>query len=218
MPSHAFEVLSRSGTEIEVSHKAEGHRYKFTVVKNSQGKRSLAEAVEVTANEGASHRPELFQAGARAFAISEAHRRHAIDSEHFQAKRGSVRGRKMRQDKELEHLRNSEKRENAPGSKLDWEWRFRCCFEPEAPGEGRRACRGKRSLAARSRRSTPRIRWKRNPEGRAASGRGPVSALARGRHDHVAGTFVVTAKIRCGETPSPIEFRPWQIIPKIHCA
>lgn len=79
MPSHAFEVLSRSGTEIEVAHKVEGHRYKFTVVKSSQGKRSLAEAVEVTANEGASHRPELFSGSARAFAISEAHRRHAID-------------------------------------------------------------------------------------------------------------------------------------------
>jgi hypothetical protein len=79
MSSHAFEVLSRSGTQIEVVHKVEGHRYKFTIIKNAQGKRSLADTVEVSAKAGADHRPELFSGSARAFAISEAHRKHAID-------------------------------------------------------------------------------------------------------------------------------------------
>jgi hypothetical protein len=79
MSSHAFDVVSRSADQIEVVHKAEGHCYKFTIVRNAQGKRSLAETVEVSAKAGAAHRPELFSGSARAFAISEAHRKHAID-------------------------------------------------------------------------------------------------------------------------------------------
>ena len=79
MSSHAFDVLSRSANEIEVVHKAEGHRYRFSIVRNSLGKRGLADTAEVTASAGASHRPELFSGSARAFAISEAHRKHAID-------------------------------------------------------------------------------------------------------------------------------------------
>jgi hypothetical protein len=79
MSSHAFDVLSRSATQIEVVHKAEGHRYRFPIVRNAQGKRSLGETVEVSANPDAAHRPELFSGSARAFAISEAHRKQAID-------------------------------------------------------------------------------------------------------------------------------------------
>lgn len=79
MSSHAFEIVSRSAAEIELVHKAEGHRYKFSVVKAASGKRSLSDAVEITAKAGAAHRPELFSGSARAFAVSEAHRKHAID-------------------------------------------------------------------------------------------------------------------------------------------
>ena len=77
--SHAFEVLHRTSSEVEVVHKVEGHRYKFSIVKNSKGVRSLSDTASVTANKGAAHRPELFSGTARAFATSEAHRKHAID-------------------------------------------------------------------------------------------------------------------------------------------
>lgn len=79
MSAHAFEVLSRSRNEIEVCHTAERHRFKYFVVTNSHGKRILSESVEVVAKEGAAHKPEFFSGGARAFAITVAHRSHAID-------------------------------------------------------------------------------------------------------------------------------------------
>jgi len=79
MSAHAFEVLSRARNEIEVCHTAEGHRFKFFVVTNAHGKRILSESVEVVAKEGATHTPEFFSGSARAFAITVAHRSHAID-------------------------------------------------------------------------------------------------------------------------------------------
>lgn len=79
MSSLSFEIYHQTPSEVEVLHKAEGHRYKFKIVKNDQGKRSLADTTSVTANAGAAHRPELFSGSARAFAASEAHRKHAID-------------------------------------------------------------------------------------------------------------------------------------------
>ena len=64
MSAHAFEVLSRARSEIEVRHTAEGHCFKFFVVTNAHGKRILSESVEVVANakEGAPHPPEFFSA------------------------------------------------------------------------------------------------------------------------------------------------------------
>jgi len=79
MSGHAFEVLSRARNEIEVCHTTEGHRFKFFVVTNAHGKRILSESVEVVAKEGATHTPEFFSGSARAFAITVAHRSHAID-------------------------------------------------------------------------------------------------------------------------------------------
>jgi hypothetical protein len=79
MSAHAFEVLSRVRNEIEVCHIAEGHRFKFFVITNAHGKRILSESVEVVAKEGAAHTPEFFSGSARAFAITVAHRSHAID-------------------------------------------------------------------------------------------------------------------------------------------
>ena len=79
MSAHAFEVLSRARSEIEVRHTAEGHCFKFFVVTNAHGKRILSESVEVVAKEGAPHPPEFFSGSARAFAITVAHRSHAID-------------------------------------------------------------------------------------------------------------------------------------------
>ena len=79
MSAHAFEVLSRARNEIEVCHTAEGHRFKFFVITNAHGKRILSESVEVVAKEGATHTPEFFSGSARAFAITVAHRSHAID-------------------------------------------------------------------------------------------------------------------------------------------
>jgi hypothetical protein len=79
MSAHAFEVLSRARNEIEVCHTAEGHRFKFFVMTNAHGKRVLSESVEVIAKEGATHTAEFFSGSARAFAITVAHRSHAID-------------------------------------------------------------------------------------------------------------------------------------------
>lgn len=79
MSAHAFEVLSRARTEIEVSHTAEGHRFKFFVITNAHGKKILSESVEVVAKDGANHPPEFFSGSARAFAITVARRSHAID-------------------------------------------------------------------------------------------------------------------------------------------
>jgi len=79
MSTHAFEVLSKSRKDIEVRHIAEGHRFKFAVVVDSHGKRVLSDLVEVAAKEGSAHTPEMFSGSARAFAVTEAHRAHAID-------------------------------------------------------------------------------------------------------------------------------------------
>ena len=79
MSAHAFEVLSRTHNEIEVCHTVERHRFKFFIVTNAHGKRVLSESVEVVAKEGATHMPELFSGSARAFAVTVAHRSHAID-------------------------------------------------------------------------------------------------------------------------------------------
>jgi hypothetical protein len=79
MSAHAFEVLSRARNEIEVCHTAEGHCFKFFVITNAHGKSILSESVEVVAKEGATHTPEFFSGSARAFAITAAHRSHAID-------------------------------------------------------------------------------------------------------------------------------------------
>jgi hypothetical protein len=79
MSAHAFQVLSRARNEIEVCHTAEGHRFKFFVITNANGKRILSESVEVVAKEGATHTAEFFSGSARAFAITVAHRSHAID-------------------------------------------------------------------------------------------------------------------------------------------
>lgn len=79
MSAHAFDVLSKSRTEIEVAHHEEGHRYKFSVVRNGQGKRVLSDAVDVVAIPGAKHSSEWHSASARAFATTAAHRAHAID-------------------------------------------------------------------------------------------------------------------------------------------
>ena len=79
MTAHAFEALSRARSEIEVRHTAEGHCFKFFVVTNAHGKRILSESVEIVAKEGASRPPEFFSGSARAFAITVAHRSHAID-------------------------------------------------------------------------------------------------------------------------------------------
>jgi len=79
MSSHAFDVISKSRTEIEIAHHEEGHHYKFTVTKNGQGKRVLADTTEVVATAGAKHPPEWYSASARAFATTAAHRAHAID-------------------------------------------------------------------------------------------------------------------------------------------
>ena len=79
MSAHAFEVLSRAHNEIEVCHAAEGHRFKFFIITNAHGKKVLSESVEVVAKEGAAHTPEFFSGSARAFAVTVAHRSHAID-------------------------------------------------------------------------------------------------------------------------------------------
>lgn len=79
MSTHSFEVLSKSRTEIEVEHKEEGHRYKFSVIKTAQGKRTLSEYAEVVAKSGSKHPPEFYSGSARAFATTSAHRAHAID-------------------------------------------------------------------------------------------------------------------------------------------
>jgi hypothetical protein len=79
MSAHAFEVISRGRNEIEVVHAAEGHCFRFLVVTNARGKKTLSESVEVIAKEGARHPPEFFSASARAFAVTVAHRSHAID-------------------------------------------------------------------------------------------------------------------------------------------
>ena len=79
MSTHAFELLSRARNAIEVCHTAEGHRFKFFVITNAHGKKILFESVEVVAKEGAAHTPEFFSGSARAFAVTVAHRSHAID-------------------------------------------------------------------------------------------------------------------------------------------
>ena len=79
MSAHAFEVLSRARNEIEVCHTAEGHRFKFFVVTNVHGKRILSESVEVCCQRRCYPSPEFFSGSARAFAITVAHRSHAID-------------------------------------------------------------------------------------------------------------------------------------------
>jgi hypothetical protein len=79
MSAHAFEVPPRAPNEIEVRHTAEGHRFKFFVITNAHGKKVLFESVEVVGKEGAPHTPEFFSGSARAFAITVAHRSHAID-------------------------------------------------------------------------------------------------------------------------------------------
>ena len=79
MSAHTFEVLSRAHNEIVVRHAAEGHRFKFFVITNAHGKKVLSDSVEVVAKEGAAHTPEFFSGSARAFAITVAHRAHAID-------------------------------------------------------------------------------------------------------------------------------------------
>jgi hypothetical protein len=79
MSVHTFDVLSRARNEIEICHTVEGHRFKFFVITNARGKRILSESLEVVATEGASHTPEFFSGSARAFAITVAHRSHAID-------------------------------------------------------------------------------------------------------------------------------------------
>ena len=79
MSAHTFEVLSRAHNEILVCHAAEGHRFKFFVITNAHGKKVLSDSVEVVAKEGAAHTPEFFSGSARAFAITVAHRAHAID-------------------------------------------------------------------------------------------------------------------------------------------
>jgi len=79
MPAHTFEVISKSRKEIEVGHIVEGHHFKFAVVVDSHGKRVLSETAEIVAKEGSAHKPEMFSGSARAFAITAAHRAHAID-------------------------------------------------------------------------------------------------------------------------------------------
>jgi hypothetical protein len=79
MPTHAFEAVTKTRKEVEVRHIAEGHRFKFSVVVDSHGKRILSDSVEVVANEGSAHSPEMFSGSARAFAVTIAHRAHAID-------------------------------------------------------------------------------------------------------------------------------------------
>jgi hypothetical protein len=79
MSSHAFDVLAKSRTGVEIVHHEEGHRYKFGVVTNASGKRVLADSVEVTASAASKRAPEFFSGSARAFATSIAHRIHAID-------------------------------------------------------------------------------------------------------------------------------------------
>ena len=79
MSVHAFEVISRARNEIEVRHTEEGHCFRFLIVTNARGKRVLSESVGVVAKEGARHSPEFFSASARAFAVTAAHRSHAID-------------------------------------------------------------------------------------------------------------------------------------------
>jgi hypothetical protein len=53
MSAHAFEMLSRARSEIEVCHTAEGQCFKYFVIKNARGKRILSESVKVVAKEGA---------------------------------------------------------------------------------------------------------------------------------------------------------------------
>ena len=79
MSTHPFEVLSKARGEIEICHTAEGHCFKFSVIKNARGKRILSDAVTVVAKEGAPHPAEFFSGSARAFAVAVAHRAHAID-------------------------------------------------------------------------------------------------------------------------------------------
>lgn len=79
MSSHAFDVISKSRTQIELAHHEEGHRYTFSVTKNGAGKRVLSDSAETVAGLTAKHPPEWYSASARAFATTVAHRAHAID-------------------------------------------------------------------------------------------------------------------------------------------
>lgn len=79
MSAHAFDIVSKSRTEVVVSHHDEGHSYTFTVTKNAAGKRVLADSAQAVAGPTAKHPPEWYAASARAFATTVAHRAHAID-------------------------------------------------------------------------------------------------------------------------------------------
>jgi len=79
MSAHPFDIVSKSPTGVEIAHHDEGHHYKFSVVKNGQGKRVLADTTETVAAAGAKHPPQWYSASARAFATTVAHRAHAID-------------------------------------------------------------------------------------------------------------------------------------------
>jgi hypothetical protein len=54
---------------MKLRYAVEGHRFKFFVITNTQGKRILFESVEVVGKEGSTHTPEFFSGSARAFAI-----------------------------------------------------------------------------------------------------------------------------------------------------
>ena len=79
MSAHAFDIVSKSRTEVVVAHHEEGHSYTFSVAKNAAGKRVLAETTQAVAGQAAKHPPEWYAASARAFATTVAHRAHAID-------------------------------------------------------------------------------------------------------------------------------------------
>ncbi|GLS23547.1 hypothetical protein GCM10007874_65680 [Labrys miyagiensis] len=79
MSAHAFDIVSKSRTEVVIAHHEEGHSYTFSVAKNAAGKRVLAETTHAVAGPAAKHPPEWYAASARAFATTVAHRAHAID-------------------------------------------------------------------------------------------------------------------------------------------
>lgn len=79
MSAQAFDIVSKSRTEVEIEHHEEGHRYKFSVTRNGSGKRVLSDSTHTVAGVAAKHPPEWYSASARAFATTVAHRAHAID-------------------------------------------------------------------------------------------------------------------------------------------
>jgi hypothetical protein len=79
MSAQAFDIVSKSRTQIEIAHHDEGHHYKFSVTTNGSGKKVLADSTETVPGTAAKHPPEWYSASARAFATTVAHRAHAID-------------------------------------------------------------------------------------------------------------------------------------------